>query len=214
MNMQELYGDVSKYSKNLKIIGFEKGVYRFLKRLNLDNNKEYKILDIACGDGMIGINLIKILPKSTLLATDINQSFLDETLKNSDSNNINRSKIKVAISDLNNPEIITLNNKKMKLEDNSFDIISIGGAIGYSKDTNETLKKIIKLMKKDGYLITLEMKSNILTKKICEKYNYNRIPIETLKNMIEKYHLKSKIIKFSILDFPANLTRIGLISKK
>ncbi|MBC8495000.1 class I SAM-dependent methyltransferase [archaeon] len=208
---KNLYKKPGLYDKALKFIGFERGLNNFINRLKIDCPEDCTILDLGCGTGIVGLQLIKKISSSTLLATDIEETFLNETMKNAKERAIEKNRISVGILDISNP---TKTNLSKKLKPNSFDIVCMGGSLGYSKNQEDTLKVLSGLIKKGGYLINIEMNENFFGKLIGSKYNYKPICLKKLVSRISNEGFEVSTIKFSIKDFPANLTRIGIIARR
>lgn len=208
---ENLYKKPGLYDKTLKFIGFEKGLNNFIDRLKIACPEDCTILDLGCGTGIVGLQLMKKFSSSTLLATDIEETFLNETMKNAKERAIEKHRVSVDILDISNP---TKTNSSRKLELNSFDIVCMGGSLGYSKNQEYTLKALLRLIKKNGYLINVEMNENFFGKLIGSKYNYKPMDLKKLVSRISNEGFEVSTIKFSIKDFPANLTRIGIIARR
>lgn len=54
----------------------------------------WNILDLGCGDGIIGISIAKVFPNSKVLLSDINERAVATTQKNIELNKIKNAKVK------------------------------------------------------------------------------------------------------------------------
>lgn len=151
-NLYNLYGI------DMRVLGYKRGIAGFIESLKMDCQLGSKILDIGCGTGITGLALLKKVKGSTLLATDLDERFLRKIIAKAKKEKIEESRITVGGSDINFPDKVALiNGPSICLERESFDIISSGAVIGYSKDQEKTIKKILSLIKLKGYFINLEM---------------------------------------------------------
>ncbi len=203
------------YGLGMRILGYESGISRFIDNLDLKCPNNSKILDVGCGTGVIGLQLIKKFPESTLLATDIQENFLHETIANANKRGINEHRISVGISNIATPtKVKLLDGSSVSLKRESFDIVSVGAAVGYSKDQKETIKALLGLIKPEGYLINLEMNDKFIGTWTSSRYHYNIIPLTEMKKIIEEEGYKVFCIPLSVKYFPVNLTRVGILVRK
>jgi ubiquinone/menaquinone biosynthesis C-methylase UbiE len=211
--MVYLYKQSRLYAAFLTLFGYERGIGRFIDRLNLDVPNGCRILDVGCGSGILGLQLLQRFPHSTLLATDLEPNFLKTTLANAKNRGIEEGRVTVGVSDVSEPQNVTLlDGTPLVLQDHSFDIVSVGGVLGYSKDQVATLKTLLRLIKPGGHLVNLEMNESFAGKFISFAYSCAAIPMETMKDTIEREGHGVSVIPFSMADFPANLTRVGVIA--
>ncbi len=209
-----LYKTAKVYATFLKLLGYERGIRSFIDRLVLDCPKGSRILDIGCGSGIVGLRLMERLPGSTLLATDLEKNFLKETLSNARERNIDERRITVGLSDVSDPEQVTLlNGSSLVLQDHSFDIVAVGGVLGYSRDQVATMKALMRLIKPGGYLVDLEMNEQPIGKIISTWYNCRPVPSSIMIRTIENEGNNVTVIPFGVRDFPANLTRVGIVAR-
>lgn len=141
-------------------------------------NQDSKILDIACGQGIASINLVKKFG-CRAIAVDIEKSFILEGKKLAKEEGV-ADKINFINDDFN----------KLVFEKESFDmIIAEGGAFSHIGKT-PGLKTAYQLLKKGGYLelSDLIMRSPYLSKNIEAAFNLTNIDVETEESY--RQHLK------------------------
>lgn len=204
------------YSFFMKLLGYDYQISKFIQDLNLQTSANCKILDIGCGTGTLGIKLLKKFPGSTLLATDIQEKFLYGIHAKIKKEGISNNKVTTGISNINTPNKVNfLDGSLTVLKKELFDIICVGGVIGYSKNQRETLKTLLTLIKPGGYLIDLEInKNNLVGRYIAHKYKYNIMPWTEMKDLIDNEESEIFNIPLHIKYFPLNITRRGIIIKK
>ncbi|MBW3017961.1 class I SAM-dependent methyltransferase [Candidatus Woesearchaeota archaeon] len=197
------------------MLGYERGINHFIEKISLDCPKNCRILDIGCGTGIIGLKLMEIFPDSTLLATDIEKNFLLETIKNAKKRKLSTNRISVGISDVSHPKKIEfLDNQSELLKKQSFDIVCAGASIGYSKRQEHTIKELLSLIKPGGYFINIEMNEKHFGKKLSEKYSYKPLPLDNIKKIISDEGCEVSAVSFSLKEFPAGLSRHGIVARK
>ncbi|MBI5390250.1 methyltransferase domain-containing protein [Candidatus Woesearchaeota archaeon] len=203
------------YGLGMRILGYESGISRFIDNLNLKCQTNSKILDIGCGTGVIGLQLITKFPKSTLMATDIQENFLHELITNTKKRGINNQKISVGISNIATPtKVMLLDGSSVSLNRESFDIVSVGATIGYSKDPKKTIRALLGLIKPGGYFINLEMNEKFIGRWTSSRYHYSNISLTEMKQIIENEGHNVSVLPISVKYFPTNLTRVGILVQK
>jgi ubiquinone/menaquinone biosynthesis C-methylase UbiE len=200
------------YAAILKLLGYERGIGRFLDRVPLARPEDCRILDVACGSGIVGLTLAQRFPRSTLLATDLQANFLQETQSNARQRGFDTRRVSVGTSDLSEPRKVTCpDGAERELRDASFDIVSVGGALGYAQDVEHTARELIRLAKPGGYFINVEMNTGIVGRFVAWLYSYRPLPTSTLEQIAAEGGHQLSLIRFSLREFPANLTRIGVV---
>lgn len=200
------------YAALLKLLGYERGINRFLNRIPLSCPEESRILDVACGSGVVGLQLMQRFNRSTLLATDLQKSFLQETRANARQRGIDPARVAVGRSDLSEPTKVSCpDGTERTLRDASYDIVSVGGALGYAKDVERTARELIRLVKPGGYFINVEMNTGLMGRFVAWLYSYRPLPLAALQRIAAEGGHELSLIRFSLREFPANLTRIGVV---
>ncbi len=209
-----LYRLSALYSKLLKLLGYERGLAHYIDRLELDCREDARIFDLGCGSGAIGLRLLERFPKATLLATDIEPNFLKAMLANARERGIDESRITVGVADVTDPDIVTLlDGTRITLEPRTFDIVSVGGVLAYSTNAPDTVRRLLNMIRPGGYLVNLEMNEVGIGRCVAWIYSYTPVPMVDMREMIESRGHAFATIPFSLSDFPANLTRMGIISR-
>lgn len=141
--------DIDIYNKNLtaeKLSQWGKGTtWNEIKMLI--NNREGKILDVACGTGLNMLDLKEINPKAEIYGCDISKFLIDIAVKNGVSNN----------------KLFCLDATKLNFDDNYFDFsYSIGSMEHFTEEGIELLiKKLFNITKKTTFHMMPVSKKNI-----------------------------------------------------
>ncbi len=98
--------------------------------------KPQKILDLACGTGLFGTELIKLFPKSQIYGSDISKKSLKIT------------KRKKIYTELQNKNFEKLHYYKIK-----FDLISLIGSMTYCKNFDKLFANINKNINEKGFVV-------------------------------------------------------------
>jgi len=134
---RKYYDDWSeKYDATLKLWNYQapKKSIKFLQETI--NINPQKILDLACGTGLFGIELKKIYPKSQIFGSDIS----NKSLKITSGKKIYK---KLQIKNFEQ-----LHHYKLK-----FDLISLIGSMTYCKNFDKLFANINKNIKEKGFVI-------------------------------------------------------------
>ena len=210
-NPYKLYGLIMKF------FGYNYQISRFVRQLDLDLPECKKILDVGCGTGIIGLQLLERFQDASLVATDIREKFLKETLNNAHEKNISSERITLGISDVSEPDkVLFSDHKQQYLEKESVDIVCVGGALGYSKDWKKTINTLMALVRPGGYIINLEMNPGLVGKWVSRRYHYEIVPLLSIRQAIKEKIPKDQIFyrPVPLRYFPINLTRKAVVIRK
>lgn len=103
-----LYKSSQAYDFCLKSMGFEGGIDRFLRDLEIEIPAGSRILDAGCGTGLLGLHFLNRIPGSTLLSTDLQPNFLRATLAKAAKRHLASERLEVATADISTPQKINL----------------------------------------------------------------------------------------------------------
>ena len=205
----------NSYSWAMNVLGFDRQISRFIDELSLDHQGVERILDVGCGTGVMGFQLLVRFPDATLLATDIQERFLQGVLSHSENMGLEQDRVSVGLSDITKPaEVELMPGGRTSLERESFDLISVGAVIGYSKDQRETIKALVSLIKPGGVLLNLEMNEQVVGRWTSHRYEYDVIPIKEMATLMAEEGCSVSRLPLSTKYFPVNMTRVGLLAVK
>jgi len=159
-----------------------------------------KVLDLACGTGVVSYLLLKKFPKIKITAVDLSEEMLKYYRKNFNSY-IKKGQIEVIQGNIEKLDKILKNRK------NYYDVAFIASAI-YNVRTKPTILAIHKILRKGGYVIfnisslslgikdgfTYLLERTFIKKLVNIKVSkYRRINMKHLNNIVKrKFEIKTK----------------------
>jgi precorrin-6B methylase 2 len=211
-----LYKSSHVYDFFMKSLGYERSLQRFLQSIALDYRGSFKILDSGCGTGLIGLSLLQRFPEASLVATDLEPNFLQQTLSNADRMRLDRARVEVGLADISNPHQLRHHSSgaSTAIAKQSITIACVGAVIGYSKDVHSSLRSLVDLMVPGGTLINLEMSNGLAGRVVSKRYNYQNLPVHDLLDLLSSLGCQVEQRNLSIRHLPAKLTRTAIIARK
>lgn len=211
----KLYKNSDRYGFFIRMLGYESSIERFLQSLELQCHSGCRILDVGCGTGLIGLHFLERLPKSTLLATDLEPNFLRSVVANAERKELAEDRIKLAVSNVSLPhQIIDSDGVTRELPNESFDLICVGAVLGYARDTEASLRKLLNLLAPGGYLINLEMNESLAGRFVSQRYHYDNLRLANLAELVREEACEVTTKSFKLHHLPAKLTRTAIIAQK
>lgn len=211
----DLYRKSSTYDFFFRLLGIENSIDRYLRSLDLRFPEEARILDIGCGTGILGLHFLERLKGSTLLAGDLEPNFLESMLANAVRRGLDTDRITTGRSDIGSPQIFTpTDGDQMEFAAGTFHVICIGAVIGYSGDTENSLRQLLKLLAPGGYLINIEMNENLGGRYVSQRFAYSNIPLDRMIEIIADagfHQIKSRL---GLKSLPACITRTSIIAQR
>ncbi|MBC8500488.1 MAG: class I SAM-dependent methyltransferase [DPANN group archaeon] len=154
----------------------DKGTEVLLKNLIVKNN--WKVLDLGCGMGVVGIYVKKVFPKTNVVMSDVNKRAVYLTKKNANLNNLD---VEVICSDgfekieesfdaiLLNPPQVAGKEVCFKLIEDSFEHLNKSGLLELvarhnkggktlSEKMNSTFGNVKEIVKSSGYRVYISQK--------------------------------------------------------
>jgi ubiquinone/menaquinone biosynthesis C-methylase UbiE len=215
MMSPKLYKSSHVYDFFMKLFRYESSIDRFLSGLDFDFGEHCRILDVGCGTGLLGLHFLERFPHASLVATDLEPNFLKATLVNAEKRQIDQSRMELAIADISNPRQLTsLDGRSIRLDDQRFDLICIGAALGYAQDSETTIRELLNLLAPDGYLINMEMKESLTGRFVAHRYDYKNIALDQMQRVMEGEGCEVSSVMLGVGHLPAMLTRIAVIARK
>jgi malonyl-CoA O-methyltransferase len=211
----KLYKNSHTYDFFIRLLGYERSIDRFLHDLEVGKRSGCRILDAGCGTGLLGLHFLERLPNATLVSTDLEPNFLRAAMTNARRRGICQERMTVGIADISNPHQVTcVDGGLWELEDGSFDLICVGAVLGYAKDTEASVRHLVRLLAPGGCLINLEMNEGIFGRFVSKRYHYDNIRIARMLDVIQEEGCELAGPTMRIHHLPARLTRTAVIARK
>lgn len=211
----KLYKSSRTYDFFMKFLGYESGINRFLRGLNLQCPDDCRILDVGCGTGLVGLHFLERFPDSTLQSTDLEPNFLQATLANADKRELDSQRISVAVSNVSSPQQLTaLDGTTATLADNTFHLVCLGAVVGYADNIEDSVRQLLRLLVPGGYLINLEMNESPTGRFVSHRYHYRNISLRRMQDVIIEAGCEVSVSKLGLAHLPAKFTRTSIIARK
>ena len=232
-----LYKSSHAYDFFFRSLGFENGIARFLRDLQMEVPAGSRILDAGCGTGLLGLHFVERIPDATLLSTDLQPNFLKATLAKAARRQIDPNRIQVGVADISTPSQVTLPagihqaestddaepspatssmvfNLANTIDDGTFGLICVGAVVGYAKDTETSLRQLLRLLSPGGVLLNLEMSQSLTRRLVSRRYHYRNLSHARLCEVMEDAGCRVTVQNLRISHLPAKLTRTAIIVRK
>jgi SAM-dependent methyltransferase len=216
--MQTNYSMITKpYKVGMEITGFTACLEKYVNRLPIVLPYRPAIYDVGCGTGILGISLKNRFPDSNVLATDLEDHFFEDMPDNIKKlASFGGEEFCFGRADINEPEKVILlkNDRKILLEPGTFDVVIVGAALGHAVSSEQSIMKLLKLVKPGGYFIDIEMAENLIGKTLSYHFGYQAPKIKNISSVLKENGCIVKIVPFSLNEISAGLSRVGIISQK
>ncbi|MCS7280202.1 MAG: ubiquinone/menaquinone biosynthesis methyltransferase [Desulfobacterota bacterium] len=138
---------VNRYDLMNRLLSVGLDIYwrrKTVEAINLEENERF--LDLACGTGDLGIFVAKAYPHVLVFAVDFNLDMISFAKKKIEKKKLNRF-FNFAAADANN----------LPFKDESFDAVGIAFGLRNIPNRKNALKEMIRITKKGGKILILEM---------------------------------------------------------
>ena len=211
------YGSVANiYDGFLTLTGFKRGVESFFDRVDFKLPNNAKILDAGCGTGLLTIYLARRFPTARIVATDVDEKMLGELTRLRNDAGFTPEHIAIGVSDLTTPaEMTPLGGRTtIAIPELSLDAVMVSGALEHVA-LDETIKRLVKLLKPGGLFFNLGVRKNPAVAVLGMVYHFRPYSIAELRRACARAGLDDiRAIPLRVEDFPANLSRVGVIARK
>jgi ubiquinone/menaquinone biosynthesis C-methylase UbiE len=183
--------------------------------LELDCDRDCRILDAGCGTGLLGLHFLQRYPDGSLTATDLEPNFLEAAEANAVRRGLPTGRITWGIANISTPhQVRQRDGQPLELADEAFDLICVGAVLGYADDTKQSLGHLVRLLRPGGYLVNLEMNEGIGGRFVSHRYHYRNLPIAQIREVLQRAGCEVQEKPFRASHFPAKLTRMAIIARK
>jgi len=211
------YGRIAiLYDRSLILLGFRRGVSRFLARVPLDLPPAPRLLDAGCGSGIVSCALLRRFPRARIVAFDLDLRMLDVMRHRALRRRIPPESLEIAQGDLRTPERVRpfTGDGILQLAPASFDAIVVSAALEHVA-LEQSLKRLHGLLKPGGVLLNIAVRRGATTRALAMLYNFEAYTLDRLRSAFAAAGFSApRIETLRPSEFPANLTRIALVSSK
>jgi len=211
------YGRVAElYDTTLRVLGVKRGVEQFLSRLDWLLPPRPRFLDAGAGTGTIALWLLRHFADCEVVAFDIERRMLAILDRRARRLGSERRRLIVAHGDLRAPEVVTRldSGQALGLAEHSFDAVVVGAALEHAP-LDASIERLARLLRPGGVFLNLGVRPGPTAKVLAHIYNFRPYePGEVLRPLRRLGFVDVRVLRLTPADFPANLTRIGVLARK
>jgi len=210
------YGRIAEtYSAALTVLGFRRGVERFLDRLGLRFPAGARILDAGCGTGLLAFWLLRRFPDARVLAFDVDPGML-AIARRTAARFKRDGRLELALGDLRRADRVTriADGRPIGLAPGSFDGIFVGAALEHVP-LQETVRRLGALLRPAGLLLVLAVREGGMGAALGHLYRFRPYPLSHLHAALSGSGLvEIRTVPLRSREFPANLSRVAILGRR
>ena len=210
------YGRIAEtYSAALTVLGFRRGVERFLDRLGLRFPAGARILDAGCGTGLLAFWLLGRFPDVRVLAFDVDPGML-AIARRTYGRRGRDGRLELALGDLRRVDGVTgiADGRPIGLAPGSFDGIFVGAALEHVP-LHETVRRLYELLRPAGLLLILAVREGGVGPALGHLYRFRPYPLSQLHAALSGSGLVDiRTVRLRSCEFPANLSRVAILARR
>ena len=211
------YSKIAKiYDGFLTATGFKRGVERFLSRIPFALPEKPKILDAGCGTGLLTFHFARCFPDAEITAFDIDPAMLRAMRRIMEREIPSASRITIGRGDLKTPERFEPfpEGKTVAVPERSYDCVAVSGALEHVP-LEESVVRLTRLLKPGGIFFNLWVRRNPVGAVLGMVYRFRPYSVLEMRRACAAAGLADiRVLRLSVEDFPANLSRIAIMAKR
>lgn len=211
------YSKIAKiYDGFLTATGFKRGVENFLSRTLFALPEKPKILDAGCGTGLLTFHFARQFPDAAITAFDIDPAMLRAMRRIMERDGFAPERIAIGRGDLKNPERFERfpEGKIEAVPERSYDCVAVSGALEHVP-LEESVRRLTRLLKPGGVFFNLWVRRNPVGAVLGMVYRFRPYSVPEMRRACANAGLADiRVLRLSVEDFPANLSRIAIIARK
>ena len=211
------YGRIADlYDAWFRLAGFKRGVEQFLERVEWRLPPRARVLDAGAGTGIIALWFLRRFPDCEVVAFDIDRQMLAVLLRGARRLVDVRHRLVVALGDLRAPDVLTHveTGQSLDLGEKSFDAVVIGAALEHAP-LDASLHRLARLLRSGGVFLNLGVRPGATGTVLARVYRFQPYTTtEILRSLRGLGFVDARVLRLAPAEFPANLTRIGVIARK
>ena len=204
------------YHAGFRLLGFKRGVEQFLRRVDWRLPPRPRVLDAGAGTGIIGLWFLQRFPESEVVAFDIDRQMLAVLRRSAHRLGEPRRRLVVALGDLQTPHMLTLleSGQALALAERSFDAVVVGAALEHVP-LDVSLGRLAHLLRPGGVFLNLGIRPGPTATVLSRVYRFQPYTTGEILQSLRRFgFLDVHVLRLAATDFPANLTRIGIMARK
>ena len=211
------YGRIADlYHTGFRLLGFKRGVEQFLERVDWRLPARPRVLDAGAGTGTIALWFLRRFPDSEVVAFDIDRQMLAVLGRSALRLGERRRRLTVALGDLCVPDRLTNldSGQVLALVERSFDAVVVGAALEHAP-LQVSVERLARLLRAGGIFLNLGVRPGPTATVLARVYRFRPYTTgEVLQSLRRCGFVDERVLHLAATDFPANLTRIGVIARK
>jgi SAM-dependent methyltransferase len=211
------YGRIADlYDTGFRLLGFKRGVEQFLDRVTWRLPARARILDAGAGTGIMGLWFLRRFPEADVIAFDIDRRMLAVLGRSARRLSTARGRLVVAHGDLRLPDVLTRvdTGQSLRLVDGSFDAVIVGAALEHVP-LDASVGRLARLLRSGGVFLNLGVRPGPTATVLSRVYRFRPYTTDEVRRSLQRLGFADiQVLRLAATDFPANLTRIGVMARK
>jgi len=211
------YGRIADlYDTGFRLLGFKRGVEQFLDRVEWRLPTRARILDAGAGTGIMGFWFLRRFPDAEVVAFDIDRRMLAVLGRSAQRFSAARGRLTVAHGDLRSPDVLTRfdTERSLRLVEVTFDAVIVGAALEHVP-LDASVGRLVRLLRSGGVFLNLGVRPGPTATVLSRVYRFRPYTTDEIRRSLQRLGFADiQVLRLTATDFPANLTRIGVMARK
>ncbi|HXJ79620.1 MAG TPA: methyltransferase domain-containing protein [Candidatus Methylomirabilis sp.] len=211
------YGRIAGlYDTGFRLLGFKRGVEQFLGRVEWRLPARARVLDAGAGTGIIALWVLRRFPDAEVVAFDIDRQMLGVLRRTASRLGEPRRRLIVALGDLRTPDALTHldDGRAVALAERSFDVVVVGAALEHVP-LDAALDRLARLLRPGGLFLNVGIRPGPTATALASVYRFRQYTTDEVRRSLRRLGFTDvRVLRFSPSEFPANLTRVGVMGRK
>jgi SAM-dependent methyltransferase len=211
------YGRIAElYHAWFRMMGFKRGLEQFLDRLDWRLPARARVLDAGAGTGILALWVLARFRDAEVVAFDIDRQMLAVLSRAARRLVTGPQRLTVALGDLRTPDVLTRidSGQALALVARSFDALVVGAALEHAP-LDVAIGRLARLLRPGGLFLNVGVRPGPTATMLSRVYRFRPYaPAEILESLRRFGFVDRRVLRLSASEFPANLTRIGVVGRK
>jgi SAM-dependent methyltransferase len=211
------YGRIAElYNAWFRVSGFKRGVEQFLERVDWRLPARPRVLDAGAGTGVLALWFLARFPESEVIAFDIDRQMLAVLGRSARRLGEARRRLIVAHGDLQAPDVLTRldTGQALALVAHSFDAVLVGAALEHAP-LDASIGRLARLLRPGGVFLNVGVRPGPTATVLARLYRFRPYSTAEILQSLRRFgFVDMRVLPLTATEFPANLTRVGVIARK